>query len=743
MNELGIAVAWSALQVTAFALVAAGIHLAVARRGPGVASFVTVASLGIMLGLTGMVFVPLPPWCRWELRAVSAPPKPKLPSSLSTPSQDDESISDGPEPDLVGGSDQAADGLAWPIDSLRQAWERLMQAQVSSPEPRLTWPMVVAAVFLTGISLGLVRLLLGFWAVHACRRRCRPIRDAALVELTEMLRAEMGCPGPVEVHECPDLATAATVGWRRPVVLLASDWRSWTDTERRAVLAHELAHIQHGDYLAGLLARISVALHFYHPLVYWLAARLHLQQELAADALGARWAGGRTSYLVALASLALRQEDRSPRWPARTFLPVRGTLMRRIQMLRASSQTQGKPLSWRGRALTLGLLGAVAVGVVTLRGPTPGVRAETPAGEENVPASSAPQRYFAGGFHSVRGFGAGFGLKVVVDEERKPFDLSWLPTDALGVLAFRPAAVLGRPDMKPIADALNKELTRELQSLGMKTVVGLPLEEIDLVLGKFMVQRLQAETPDGKKNALVAGLFMIRAVKDFDWKKQLQELAPELLEIKYHDQVYFKPVQGPVPHMFPTILPVLGKNMCYFFPDACTVVVDTEPNLRRLIKRGPVAMPECVWADGWKKVEHGLLAVALDNRGNRLIGDAVKPEDHHSPEVGVILNVEQMVWGIDGPEDFLMQGFATCATEQIAEATFKQVNGILGMTRLNFWMGPALKKPSTDAEVQGMQFATDVLKHAKVQRQGNEVSFRTDAKINSKDFLEVLIKEMK
>ena len=53
------------------------------------------------------------------------------------------------------------------------------------------------------------------------------------------------------------------------------------------MLAHELAHVRRTDYLAGLLARLGVALHFYHPLVYWLAARLHLQQELAADALAA------------------------------------------------------------------------------------------------------------------------------------------------------------------------------------------------------------------------------------------------------------------------------------------------------------------------------------------------------------------------------------------------------------------------------------------------------------------------
>src|SRR2546421_256342 len=84
-------------------------------------------------------------------------------------------------------------------------------------------------------------------------------------------------------------------GWRRPVLLLPVDWRSWDAPERRAVFAHELAHIVRGDYAAGLLARLAVVLNSYHPLVLWMAGRLQLQQELAADALGARFAGGRTS----------------------------------------------------------------------------------------------------------------------------------------------------------------------------------------------------------------------------------------------------------------------------------------------------------------------------------------------------------------------------------------------------------------------------------------------------------------
>ena len=61
----------------------------------------------------------------------------------------------------------------------------------------------------------------------------------------------------MELREVADLGSPATAGWRRPVILVPPDWRDWDASERRAVLAHELAHIIRGDYAAGLLARLG------------------------------------------------------------------------------------------------------------------------------------------------------------------------------------------------------------------------------------------------------------------------------------------------------------------------------------------------------------------------------------------------------------------------------------------------------------------------------------------------------
>ena len=128
------------------------------------------------------------------------------------------------------------------------------------------------------------------------RRRSTSIDDPDVLAEVESFRLALSIAHRVEVRELSSLmgSTAAAAGWLRPFIMLPREWRSWGRLERRAVLAHEMAHIGRADYVSGIVAQIGVMVQFYHPLVHWLVARLRLQQELAADAVGAPLAGGRS-----------------------------------------------------------------------------------------------------------------------------------------------------------------------------------------------------------------------------------------------------------------------------------------------------------------------------------------------------------------------------------------------------------------------------------------------------------------
>jgi hypothetical protein len=180
--------------------------------------------------------------------------------------------------------------------------------------------------------------------------------------------AALGLSASINLRQSTAVSSAVALGWFHPTVLLPDDWRTWSRRQRRAVLAHELAHISRSDYLSRLLAQICLALHFYHPLLWRLVARLRLEHELAADALAAPLAGGARAYLEVLAAMAVHSTDRLAGWPARSFLPTRGMLLWRIEMLRSSSLVRGRRLAAKSLASAVVLAGVVAA--VGIRTPT-------------------------------------------------------------------------------------------------------------------------------------------------------------------------------------------------------------------------------------------------------------------------------------------------------------------------------------------------------------------------------------
>jgi len=72
-------------------------------------------------------------------------------------------------------------------------------------------------------------------------------------------------------------------GLFRHTVVFPASWDAWPDDCRRAVIAHELAHIRHYDHWVNLVQIAAQAVNFFNPLSWILNQKLRYYSELSCD----------------------------------------------------------------------------------------------------------------------------------------------------------------------------------------------------------------------------------------------------------------------------------------------------------------------------------------------------------------------------------------------------------------------------------------------------------------------------
>ena len=80
-----------------------------------------------------------------------------------------------------------------------------------------------------------------------------------------------------------DVAVPMVCGLRKQAVLVPQGFSDWSESEKRAVLLHEFAHILRRDAWGEFLAQAIQALYWFHPSSWLVAHKLRITRELATD----------------------------------------------------------------------------------------------------------------------------------------------------------------------------------------------------------------------------------------------------------------------------------------------------------------------------------------------------------------------------------------------------------------------------------------------------------------------------
>lgn len=218
-----------------------------------------------------------------------------------------------------------------PVDA-PPAWRAALQA----------WIPALVQAWSAGVGLMSLRLCLGLAWVGKLRRQAvaaPAIWQARLDALAQ--RMGLHRRPPLKLHA--GLSSPVTVGFWHPVILLPAALLSGMPVALlEALLAHELAHVRRWDYLVNLLQSVAEALLFFHPVVWWLSARMRAEREQVADALAAQALQDPQQLATALHALSL--QTAAPNHSGLLMSARGGALLTRIERLMAPGLDTG---SWK------------------------------------------------------------------------------------------------------------------------------------------------------------------------------------------------------------------------------------------------------------------------------------------------------------------------------------------------------------------------------------------------------------
>jgi bla regulator protein blaR1 len=182
--------------------------------------------------------------------------------------------------EVVDNTSSVSAAPQWSILMERVAQPLTVTAQSAGPAtaaPALAKPFfdftpVALAVWLCGVAVVLGISLLRWRRIHAALRTAQPFTG------------DIQLDSEIAVKSSTSRMEPGVIGILRPVLLLPLGISERLGPEQlQAIIAHELCHVRRRDNLTGALHLVVQALFWFHPLVWWIGARIVEERERACD----------------------------------------------------------------------------------------------------------------------------------------------------------------------------------------------------------------------------------------------------------------------------------------------------------------------------------------------------------------------------------------------------------------------------------------------------------------------------
>jgi TonB family protein len=142
---------------------------------------------------------------------------------------------------------------------------------------------IIPVVWMLGSGIALLLLAVQAMRLKRLVSAAQVIDAPRVAAIAQRVADGLGLTSTPAVFASRRVAVPIAWGIRRPHILLPDSWRDWSDERVWAVLAHEMAHVARGDWLVHVVAELSCAVYWFHPLLWLTRNALGRDSERAAD----------------------------------------------------------------------------------------------------------------------------------------------------------------------------------------------------------------------------------------------------------------------------------------------------------------------------------------------------------------------------------------------------------------------------------------------------------------------------
>lgn len=224
---------------------------------------------------------------------------------------------------------------------------------VSQPVSIRWVSMVRFALFLAGTAwligslICFFRLVRNLRSLHLLLKRLDPVRDQDLLFLVQQAQQRIGLRGHVKILQSSSNSVPISIGILSTIIVVPKFFTSQvSQDQQRAVLLHEMAHLDRRDSYVGLLQEVCHALYWWHPWILRRRKELDQLRELLCDHRVVEIEGDGRTLAEALLQIALCVVEPPLRLPCLSSIGDEvGELAQRLQVLCHVTQLDLRPLS--------------------------------------------------------------------------------------------------------------------------------------------------------------------------------------------------------------------------------------------------------------------------------------------------------------------------------------------------------------------------------------------------------------